>query len=77
MAPRETYRFGDFTLDLRERRLTSGPDDDSDPVLSADGASIAYSSRRVHIKSLVTRRVDGSTTPATLVEDGFNKYAHH
>ena len=26
MAPRETYRFGDFTLDVRERRLTSGPD---------------------------------------------------
>ena len=26
MAPREIYRFGDFTLDVRERRLTSGPD---------------------------------------------------
>ena len=26
MATREIYRFGDFTLDVRERRLTSGPD---------------------------------------------------
>jgi Tol biopolymer transport system component len=69
-----------WLIDVRRglrTRLTSGPDDDTDPVLSADGASIAYSSRRLHIKSLVTRRVDGSTTPATLVEDGFNKYAHH
>jgi serine/threonine-protein kinase len=69
-----------WLIDVRRglrTRLTSGPDDDSDPVLSADGASIAYSSRRIHNKSLVTRRVDGSTTPATLVEDGFNKYPHH
>jgi serine/threonine protein kinase len=69
-----------WLIDLRRglrTRLTSGPDDDSDPVVSADGASIAYSSRRVHNKSLVTRRVDGSTAPATLVEDLFNKYAHH
>lgn len=26
MTPREIYRFGTFTLDARERRLTSGPD---------------------------------------------------
>jgi serine/threonine protein kinase/Tol biopolymer transport system component len=69
-----------WLIDLRRglrTRLTSGPDDDSDALLSPDGASIAYSSRKVQNKSLVVRRVEGAAPATTLVEDISNKYPDH
>jgi Tol biopolymer transport system component/tRNA A-37 threonylcarbamoyl transferase component Bud32 len=56
-------------------RLTSGPDDDSDPVISPDGASIVHHSRRIATKALVVRSLDARSL-SRVVEDGFNKYPH-
>jgi Tol biopolymer transport system component len=54
-------------------RLTTGADDDTDPLPSADGTSVAYSSRHGHVKGLYVRNPKDTTPPLKLIEDGFNK----
>ncbi len=54
-------------------RLTTGADDDTDPLPSADGTRVAYSSRHGHVKGLYVRNPKDTTPPLKLIEDGFNK----
>jgi Tol biopolymer transport system component len=66
-----------WLLDTRRgvrTRVTSGPEDDSDPLLSPDGSRLAYSSRNGLLKRLVIRST-GATNASVLVEDTWNKYA--
>lgn len=66
-----------WLLDTRRgtrTRVTSGPEDDSDPLLSPDGSRLAYSSRDGFQKRLVSRSSGGA--PSVLVEDTWNKYAN-
>jgi Tol biopolymer transport system component len=47
-----------WLIDVRRglrTRVTSGPDDDSDPLISPDGTSIVYQSRRSASKALIVR----------------------
>ncbi len=67
-----------WLLDTRRgvrTRVTSGPEDDSDPLLSPDGLRLAYSSRNGFLKKLVIRST-GATNVSVLVEDTWNKYAN-
>ena len=67
-----------WLLDTRRgvrTRVTSGPEDDSDPLLSPDGLRLAYSSRTGLLKKLVIRS-SGATNVSVLVEDTWNKYAN-
>ena len=67
-----------WLLDTRRgvrTRVTSGPEDDSDPLLSPDGLRLAYSSRKLFSEEFVVRST-GATNVSVLVEDTWNRYAN-
>jgi eukaryotic-like serine/threonine-protein kinase len=54
-------------------RLTTGADDDTDPLLSVDATSVAYASRRGRVKGLYVKNLKDTSVPMKAAEDGFNK----
>jgi len=54
-------------------RVTTDRTDDSDPLLSADGTRVVYSSRRGAVKGLYVRDLNGTAGPELLVENTWNK----
>lgn len=63
----------DLARDVR-RRITSGGDDNTDPIVSSDGGQVLYSSRRGVLKRLLLATVGVAGGPERLVEDLANKY---
>jgi Tol biopolymer transport system component len=56
-------------------RITSGAADDNNPLPSADGSRVVFSSRRGAVKKLQMIAANGTAGATTLVEDPFDKFA--